>query len=217
MRTLFVALLLLAATSSARALSDREIADIIEAAKQSADGQGALKFTRVTRGGQFDGCELQFSGGMRDWRSQNGELVRFTGSVSSFYERGKHFFVLVKLVGEDLRFNSKAHISQARFVPHHVSIRTQGATYGQGGDVQKLQCEAGYTCWMFATPGWNFAKDYANSLAEGSLELLITRARGSMDLSLDLAKLKESQDTAPHFWEFVSCYSELLRKFGAQD
>ncbi len=190
---------------------------ILEAARAQADGQGTLKFTRITNGGRFTGCELQFSGATRDWRSKGGELVKFMGSISSFYDRGKNFAVFIKLRGEDFEFDSNGRLSAKPFVPQQLTLQAGKSNYGPGPGVQRLQCENGYPCWIFSPPGSQFALGYVESLMTDSLEFRIARTASSIDLVLNLAELKTKEENYPEYLRFAGCYEELVRHLSLQD
>lgn len=194
-------------------LSDQDL----EQFREQVNGQGSLESTRITKAGRFYGCELQFSYGLRDWRVKRGELVKYKGSIASYYVKGRAFNIVAKVRAADIRLRRDGQIDASSFDPADVSVTMGKQTLTSDKANARFRCDPDGLCTSFSSGAVQFYSSIVESVADGTFVLNISPVQGSMDSHFNPADLTKDRSGADEYGKFLECLGELGQHFVDQD
>ena len=178
------------------------------------DGKSNLSFNRVTRGGEFSGCELVFEYPYQDSRALKGKPIYLVGGISSLYFKGKNLGFMLKVrANEMMPSNSPNGMTAKAITPAVAGMHVNGNS--MAGSVKKSQeCEQKGQCVVYF-PGpspdqFSTFMDMVFSQQAFDAEVFWSLTKGGMDNKFKLSELKVEKGTNQELRkQYTQCLWEI--------
>lgn len=178
------------------------------------EGQNNLTFNRVTKGGEFSGCELTFDYPYQDFRAKNGKPLFVVGGISSHYFKGKSLGFMLKVrANEMMPGNNQAGVVTKAITPADAGMLVNGRSM-IGFKTTRQECEQKGQCVIYF-PGdgsQQFADFMETALSAPAFnaEVFWSISKNGMDNKFKLSELKVEKGTNQELRaQFTQCLWEI--------
>jgi len=170
-----------------------------------------LTFEIISRGGEFSGCELVFYYPYRDFRALKGEPVIVKGSVSAFYQKGKVFGTLVKVLPQRIQFkDGKAEwVAQSNIF---AAVRINGKSM-EKYRLAASPCELGGICVAYGDKqGVEYLEETLKTVPYDA-DIFFRYSKDGIDQRITLSELTTNQDKPQKVrMSFNTCVTQIVNK-----
>lgn len=178
------------------------------------EGQSNLTFNRITKGGEFEGCELVFEYPYQDVRAKQGKPIFMVGGISSHYIKGKNMGFMLKLrANEMLPSANKAGLVTQAITPAEAGMLVNGKSM-KGFKIARQECEQKGQCVIYF-PG-DGAQQFADFMETAisapafNAEVFWSLTKNGMDNKFKLSELKVEKGTNQELrTQFAQCLWEI--------
>lgn len=178
------------------------------------EGQSNLTFNRITKGGEFAGCELVFEHPYQDVRAKQGKPIFMVGGISSHYFKGKNLGFMLKLrANEMMPSNNQAGLVTKAITPAEAGMLVNGRSMN-GFKVSRQECEQKGQCVIYF-PG-NGSQQFADFMETAlsapafNAEVFWSLSKNGMDNKFKLSELKVEKGTNQELRaQFTQCLWEI--------
>lgn len=175
------------------------------------DKNSDLTMEVASQGGEFSGCELVFYFPYRDYRSLKGEPVLVKGSISAYYQKGRTFGTLLKVLPQRLQFkDGKAEwVGQPNVL---AALRINGKSM-EKFRLAESPCELGGICIVYGDrQGTGYLEETMEAIPYDA-DIFFRFSKSGLDQRISLSELGKPGDSSRKIrLQFNYCVGKIVDK-----